>query len=961
MLEIVKNILLNTVSHRSNLYVEHTIITKESKVISLIANTHTPGSKWWKIDFHTHTPKSKNDYGHGDESLKSILPINWLQAAMNAGLNGVVVTDHNTGEWIDDLKAAYETLYTDENKPDWFSELVIFPGVEITVADSSKRIHLLAIFDPSCNSHNISSVLGACGIYSGFGDDRNTSTTKGFCDTAQAIKRAGGIVIAAHVDGPKGLLENVTTINEELKKSLEQITAAEYCNLHKFDTADPQLIKELNKIAKVSGSDAHKPDEIGRSYTWAKMSCPSLTGLRLALLEHVYCVKNQRNDPNTLPDIYIKQLTITSMQHCGRIPGRPFIMQFHPHFNAVIGGRGSGKSTALESIRIASRRDKLLTIEAERLKKDLDEFMKLAQDKGVMRNDTELSLEIMRRGILYRIHWRYDGQGVILETYTAEGWKETETGDLLSRFPLSIFSQKQIYELADSRRGLLAIIDRAPDVKKDEWEMKWKEQKSRYLQLCERYRNLSAQIFNEVSIKARLKDVENDLRLYEEKGHGVILKSYQKRSQQQNSLNLDYLFDNLATAVCNLASSVELPDFPGHLFDADDSTFPELKSIHDTALHGMQTVRKDIELLADHIEGIKNERLRQLTNSAWNRAVQEAIDAYHTLESEYAGKANPLSLNAYGEWVQLRSQLLQQLKSLEAIKKEAQDVQKQIDEAYQNLFSLRRQLYESREAFLQKTIGDNPYVRMGLVPFGDVGMLEEEYRNLLNLGSGFGSSILDKESKQGVLYDLSVWEYNRIPTSDLPRMIKNFKQSTFNIASGKESGYAAPLINRLRKLMETQPAAFDQMWTYWPEDLLQVRYTKDPAEDRFDDLEKGSKGQKAAAILAFLLSYGDEPLIMDQPEDDLDNALVSELIVRQIHENKNRRQLIIVTHNPNLVVNGDAELVHVMKFFGGQVQLDQQGGLEEESIRKAICDIMEGGPDAFKKRYQRIVLEENYV
>ncbi|MBT8420104.1 MAG: ATP-binding protein, partial [Gammaproteobacteria bacterium] len=101
-------------------------------------------------------------------------------------------------------------------------------------------------------------------------------------------------------------------------------------------------------------------------------------------------------------------------------------------------------------------------------------------------------------------------------------------------------------------------------------------------------------------------------------------------------------------------------------------------------------------------------------------------------------------------------------------------------------------------------------------------------------------------------------------------------------------------------------------------------------------------------------SHGDEPLIIDQPEDDLDNALIYELIVRQIHENKNRRQLIIVTHNPNIVVNGDAELVHVLTFDKGQVQMDSQGGLEESTIREAICNIMEGGREAFEKRYRRI-------
>lgn len=139
--------------------------------------------------------------------------------------------------------------------------------------------------------------------------------------------------------------------------------------------------------------------------------------------------------------------------------------------------------------------------------------------------------------------------------------------------------------------------------------------------------------------------------------------------------------------------------------------------------------------------------------------------------------------------------------------------------------------------------------------------------------------------------------------------------------------------------------------------MLRVRYAKDPSSGKFEVLEKGSAGQKAAAILAFLPSHGDEPLIIDQPEDDLDNASIYDLIVHQIHENKERRQLIIVTHNPNIVVNGDSELVHVMKYKGGQVQIDKQGGLEESDIREAICTIMEGGRQAFENRYNRLAQE----
>lgn len=87
----------------------------------------------------------------------------------------------------------------------------------------------------------------------------------------------------------------------------------------------------------------------------------------------------------------------------------------------------------------------------------------------------------------------------------------------------------------------------------------------------------------------------------------------------------------------------------------------------------------------------------------------------------------------------------------------------------------------------------------------------------------------------------------------------------------------------------------------------------------------------------------------------MDTALIYDLVVKQIQDNKRRRQLIIITHNPNIVVNGDAELIHVLKFAGGQVRVRCREGLENRDVRDAICTIMEGGKEAFTKRYKRIM------
>jgi hypothetical protein len=251
-------------------------------------------------------------------------------------------------------------------------------------------------------------------------------------------------------------------------------------------------------------------------------------------------------------------------------------------------------------------------------------------------------------------------------------------------------------------------------------------------------------------------------------------------------------------------------------------------------------------------------------------------------------------------------------------------------------------------------IGDNPLVRMAVLPYGDLSTIARDYRDVLALGeSGFSGAILDENASGGILWPLFDLKSQQ-KEADIWDCIEKIKLKTQDIAEGEDSQYHGAFNNRLTKLWTEKPEYVDRLWTWFPEDRLQVRYPQEAGSGKFANVENGSAGQKAAAILAFLLSYGDEPLMIDQPEDDLDNALIYELIVKQIHENKNRRQIIIVTHNPNIVVNGDAELVHVLKFEGGQIQLATTGGLEENQVRDAVCTIMEGGRVAFDKRYKRI-------
>lgn len=139
-----------------------------------------------------------------------------------------------------------------------------------------------------------------------------------------------------------------------------------------------------------------------------------------------------------------------------------------------------------------------------------------------------------------------------------------------------------------------------------------------------------------------------------------------------------------------------------------------------------------------------------------------------------------------------------------------------------------------------------------------------------------------------------------------------------------------------------------------PEDKLNIKIVEESGEI---DINDGSPGQKCAAILAFILNSGDNPLIIDQPEDDLDNSLIYSLIVKSIRRMKTKRQIIVVTHNPNIPVLGDAEGIIILdRNEKGKVAFRKEkkaGCIEEKLIREGICEIMEGGEQAFRKREEK--------
>lgn len=136
------------------------------------------------------------------------------------------------------------------------------------------------------------------------------------------------------------------------------------------------------------------------------------------------------------------------------------------------------------------------------------------------------------------------------------------------------------------------------------------------------------------------------------------------------------------------------------------------------------------------------------------------------------------------------------------------------------------------------------------------------------------------------------------------------------------------------------------------DDLVRIELNVASAgETFFKDAADLSRGQKCTALLPILLARRDAPLLVDQPEDNLDNHFIYETIVESIKRLKGRRQMIFVTHNANIPVLGEADLVVVMNSDGKRGYVEKIGALDD--CRQEIIDLLEGGEEAFNLRRER--------
>lgn len=918
-----------------------------------------PGAKWFKFDFHTHTPASLDSiWAKQNYDLK---PQDWLLKFMQAGIDCIAVTDHNSGSWIDKLNNAYNEMQ--KNQPEGFREITIFPGVELSV---SGGVHLLVIFELGTSSDDIGRFLGAVSYFNKYGETDDV-TEISLTEVLKVIKSGqfNCVAIPAHTDKDKGLLQ---VLHETRKPVLDDQTLRQ-CYKSKaivaIEVVDNNAGKPQSYLdscagwAEVIGSDCHNfrdKSAPGSRFTWIKMEKPSLESLKLALLDGQDFAIRRFDDgefnPYQTPDYFIESINIKDARYMGQgKQGETF--RFSPYANSIVGGRGTGKSTVTHSLRIAT--DRASELEANTTpEKTFTNFCKLSEAKGLpgaLKQSTSITVIYWRQGERYRLDWDQKAEVSTVYEWISNDWKISDDQSVAAeRFPLDLYSQGQIATLVgDNKQALLELIDRTADIDKSALA----SAELSFSAIRAEMRKLDQQVKQRPIIKRQLEDTKKKITRLSQTDNKTVLQQYEV-CKRQNNLYLQQKAGAEA-AIQTLKESLEHfgSRFTGYgdpkvQFDDDLQSYgTEMATAIGRNTNAMLAMVTTLELELQDLE-------KKLLNSQWSRKYQSANADYTTLQQslQQAGLNN---LNDYEALLREETRLKGQLEVVDKAETEFNAKKNESIILRESIKFERKKITNKRQGFLITALSSNPYVRICVLPFSaDLSVMEKSFRDFLGVTTQFSTDIFAKteDGYQGVIYNFQC--ASKLQEEDRDKAINEIQAKLYKTAKGHDTQHFSGRFNNKLKTLDSQHHDFsDSLLNWYPEDGLNIEYSRKGDGKNFENISQGSAGQKAAAMLAFILAHSKKPLFIDQPEDDLDNSLIYDLIVSQIKNTKIERQIITVTHNPNIVVNGDSEMVHALD-FNHQCYVKAASSIQDGEMRNEICRIMEGGKTAFDNRYKRL-------
>lgn len=935
---------------------------------------HTPeDSRHWKTDLlRLQEPRRRKNEGSPDESDIQEKAREYLRHCYEQNLDLIAITDHNFSaqaeprDWFAvHLIEQNKTVAGELSR----SPITILPGFEVNIG-----YHVVCLFAPAkkrADFERCSTILTQLGLavearntQDGPAQLRHNNQWRSLKSLLEIVQdENGGIVIAAHADQERGILSTPVHKDDYSNEFLYCVELTKNPPVPKYD----EILNGKNSAwcrksfhpAWIMSSDSKSlPAEDGRltgntlgyRYSWIKMSEPSIESLRQAFLDpESRIIRPENIETDVHPEQSIRHTRIKSIS----IKNVAFLadqeIHFSPSMTCVIGGRGSGKSTILEYLRIAMGKDRPDGIDKETQER-------IERVRGTLSSpDSEIEVHwVSAEGVENRIVWKSN-------KLTLQECELVDPQTYFKNLPVHFFTQHQLNRLTESDTTdgkvqqvpqLLTLVDgfaknALHDLDVQERNLKLEIQSS-FLNI----RNATSleadvrrlqQEYQEIERqwKARSEIQEDAHRHQGFKSEIRYLKSLQEDSGKR--------FSDVSSQAAAIAAS-HVP------FDFLDSPHAEwfkqldgkIKIAKDLTA---KTIREAVENLETAIEHLK------INDPAWG-LIKEELDLADVNFSQ-ACAAKGLTPDDVGRLQEINQQRAKKQEELAEI---ADKIQKHKNFAGDPEL-LMRQLHRiwKRQSIKRvkaaKRANELARLQDSNSQFIEVVVRYQcDNRHFVHLWEKF-----EQETKVNGRTKLGKkWDEIGIQLFEL--FVKDISaKSPWQVLQQKlESSQGIGETD----FGETSRALFQHIQEN-PEKWQDLRCSRvqdsvDLVLFRSDGSTAGSiangtlsDGQRNTATLALLLAQEGGPLVIDQPEDELDSNFVFNELIPMLRKVKPHRQIIMATHNANLPVNGDAELVYAIEARGGKGEALACGGLDQESVTKAVLDIMEGTEEAFRRRHEK--------
>ena len=980
------------------------------------------GSEWRKWDLHIHTKNTNKNDQFTSSNMEDFL-YEFFKKAIEKKISAIGITDYfsidryrdvvDYQENIDDKKDGEGKQLFNEDERKYIKNIFLFPNIELRMlpsTDKGRLINIHFIFNPKFVTKLENDFFGELKNQDNFKMNRqgiidygkklkpnitdngiaykeginkfalDVKTIKNLLDKNSEIEENSIVIVSnSSNDGASGLQKHYDLFENEdggldgVRKTIYEISDAIF-------SANPKDIKfflgrksqdtdgynnnvylkdikeVIDRVGSLKpclvGSDAHKEDNLFTKFTWIKADL-TFEGLKQIIYEPEERVRIQEEEPDFKEDKeIIDKVKFISLNN--KFSNEEIYL--NPNLNVIIGGKSSGKSILLYSIAktlLADTKDKLLFKNNEEERYSLKSI-----DSGF---DFEITT---KAGISQKISDREDGHNSLIPNIKYIPQNElvklaepelSGKGESLNKLVRNL-----ICEDTDSKQKYDDFIKNVKQYDKEREELI-----NSYFETLDNIQNLETELKTKSNKEVLQTNIKTNSEKVEELNKKAGLSDEQiqqyksiQEQQQQNQKRRDLLnsdfsqtnaflqelnkeLSNLQERKNTFLQSIHKNEFRGYYQD-------KLKFIDDSIVQ-LQGLISEIGIIINsegkrifNTDNIFKEELKQINYEKSN--IEEELKPYQ--QNEDIKK----QIRILEEFIENDGKLLSEIDSLN---KKIEEKRQSIETIKANLFELyKNSHYEYINIIRQLKDRTIELEKDGLRIRGIAQFNFPKFRREI---ISFTHGTYNDNDKYCILDE----NRSRIFETNYDELISNISKMFNEIMT---SEYRIKTISKkeaVKKLLN------DYFYDYW-----EITYKN-------DKLGEMSTGKASFVILMLIigLSKSKSPILIDQPEDNLDNRSVSENIISYLRNKKIERQIILVTHNANIVVNADAENVIVANQKGQNdketssiYKFDYINGaientfakieaetdlLKSMGIKEHIADIVEGGKEAFKNREKK--------